>query len=250
MLHQIYKRSGALHWDLAMRAVRCAFFDRFALKDAIGSRACSLEASMRVSSDIPLHRLLPLTLSILFKHERYTVGTIPLFVCGFYASTVLTGMALLGSAFFYLVEWMSAKPGSDGEGNEDLLSEEERVEAGRAGPPAIDEGGNSWDRFVGGVTDKAATIVATAAVNQVKKDVSATLNSYSGGGGAGSAAPAAASSSPTRKSGGSSSADPGNPFASTSSAQAPIETANPFANPFTGSVPPAATDSEGNPFLK
>jgi hypothetical protein len=101
--------------------------------------------------------------------------------------------------------------------------------------------------------DKAAGVVAAAAVKQVKADVQAKFNPFSEGESASKPAPL----SPRKPSSGSGSrpgsSDPGNPFASTSSAQAPIETANPFANPFTGVVPPAAAGdggSEGNPFIK
>jgi hypothetical protein len=52
-------------WENTARLIPCGarFCNRFTLEDAIGSHACSLEASMRVTNDIPLGCPLPLTIT-------------------------------------------------------------------------------------------------------------------------------------------------------------------------------------------
>lgn len=264
-----------------------------------------------------------------------------MFFCEMHFSIVLTVLVLLGSVFFYFMEWLAPSPDQPKDGdviNEDLLTDEERVrdkdnysdslssccffcffwggvsfslligkwtawklaflsaimfpydsfssflflflvyfvvlfglltcilidilkaEAGAAGPIAIDEGGNSWDRFVGGAVDAAAKAaapaIAAAAVSQMTGQLTNPFGtSASGNIGDGAAnSSKSPSSSPTRsKAGG---GGGGNPFANTSAAApAPDPTGNPFANPFTGNIAapspsaPQEPDTEGNPFM-
>jgi len=187
----------------------------------------------------------------------YTLGCIPMFLCEIHASIVLTVLFLLCSAFFYFMEWLApSEPAKDGDViNEDLLTDSERAEAGVAGIP-IDEGGNSWDRFVGGAVDAAAKAaapaIAAAAVNQMTGQLPNPFGtSSSGSGNIGDGGGGKSSSSPARSTKAASAA-PGNPFAKTAAAEDP--TGNPFANPFTGNIPPSPSapresDSEGNPFM-
>lgn len=119
---------------------------------------------------------------------------------------------------------------------------------------SIDEGGNSWDRFVGGAVDAAAKAaapaIAAAAVNQMTGQLPnpfGASSSSSGKIGDGAISP---SSSPARSK--ATPGTPGNPFAKTAAADDP--TGNPFANPFTGNIPPSPSaptqdDTEGNPFM-
>jgi len=193
----------------------------------------------------------------------YTLGCIPMFFCEMHFSIVLTVLVLLGSVFFYFMEWLAPSPDQPKDGdviNEDLLTDEERAEAGAAGPIAIDEGGNSWDRFVGGAVDAAAKAaapaIAAAAVSQMTGQLTNPFGtSASGNIGDGAAnSSKSPSSNPTRsKAGG---GGGGNPFANTSAAApAPDPTGNPFANPFTGNIAapspsaPQEPDTEGNPFM-